>query len=72
MPGQTIDPHVFLATGEEVFLTLVCTRCGHAKPLKNFGLRRVDGKVRSISQCKACRQLPPVRVRDLTLVRRTP
>lgn len=61
---MTADWRLFLATGEEVFITQVCTRCRQMKPLKDFGLRRMtDGKVRSISQCSACRQLPAVKPR---------
>ena len=51
-----IEPRVFLATGEEVFITQVCTKCRRARPLRSFGLRRMaDRKIRSIPQCKVCR-----------------
>lgn len=53
---------LFDADGNPVWLTLVCTRCRHAKPFCEFGLRKMpDGKMRNISQCKRCRALPPVK-----------
>lgn len=61
--AKRIEPRVFLASGEEVLITQVCTRCHQMKPLKEFGLRRLGGVVRSISQCKVCRSKPAVRPR---------
>ncbi len=53
------DWHVYLVTGEEVFITQICRHCGRARPLSAFGLRRMaDGKVRSIPWCRECRSKP--------------
>lgn len=47
---------VFDAEGREVCITLVCTKCGRAGPLKRFGLRRMaNGEIRNVPQCKSCR-----------------
>ncbi len=67
---RRVDARLFMADGTEVFITQICTRCHAAKPLKAFGLRRMDdGKVRSIPQCKACRTTPSVPVRIETRAR---
>ena len=47
---------LFTADGTPVIVTMVCTRCHRMKPLRAFGLRRIDGKLRSIAQCKRCRR----------------
>jgi hypothetical protein len=50
------DRRLFDADGNEVLVTLICTRCRQAKPFKAFGIRRMpDGGLRSISQCSPCR-----------------
>jgi hypothetical protein len=68
--AQPIPCRLFTEDGEEVFITQICTKCGLTKPLKAFGLRRVGRKLRSISQCKACRSNPGVPV--LIVVREEP
>ncbi len=61
---KRLDARLFTAAGDEVFITQICTRCHKAKPLKAFGLRRMDdGKLRFIPQCKVCRTTPSVPVR---------
>jgi hypothetical protein len=47
---------VFTDADEEVFITLICTACGKAKPLSKFGLRRMaDGSLRNCPWCSPCR-----------------
>ncbi len=50
------DRRLFDSTGAEVVVHLVCTGpCGLSKPFAEFGIRKSDGKLRSISQCNSCR-----------------
>ena len=47
---------VYDADGNEVFITLVCLKCHKARPLAQFGLRRMaDGAIRNQPWCKTCR-----------------
>lgn len=58
-PQRRLEPRVFLSTGEEVLLTLMCPKCRKMRPLSQFGLRRMGprdgGKVRNCPWCKGCR-----------------
>jgi hypothetical protein len=50
------SPRVFDIEGREVFITMICSHCRLAKPLRAFGLRRMtDGSIRNCPWCKACR-----------------
>lgn len=50
-----ISTDLFTSDGTPVLITQFCIVCHQLKPLKQFGLRRVEGKIRSNSQCKKCR-----------------
>lgn len=62
-PRRPLEPRLFTASGEEVFVSLTCTKCHRTAPLRAFGLRRMEGKIRSIPQCKRCRGSNPKRRR---------
>lgn len=56
MARQRRPGFVFDALGHEVFITLTCTHCRRSKPLKDFGLRKMqDGKIRNCPWCRQCR-----------------
>jgi hypothetical protein len=47
---------VYDASGNEVFITLMCLKCRKMRPLSQFGLRRMaDGAIRNQPWCKPCR-----------------
>ncbi|HET9596104.1 MAG TPA: hypothetical protein VFP65_11010 [Anaeromyxobacteraceae bacterium] len=47
---------VYDAQGNEVFITLMCLKCHHMRPLSHFGLRRMaDGAIRNQPWCRTCR-----------------
>ncbi len=47
---------VYDASGNEVFITLLCLKCRKMRPLSQFGLRRMgDGAIRNQPWCKTCR-----------------
>ena len=47
---------VYDADGNEVFITLMCVKCRHIRPLSQFGLRRMaDGAIRNQPWCRVCR-----------------
>ncbi|HET6439935.1 MAG TPA: hypothetical protein VFG59_17855 [Anaeromyxobacter sp.] len=50
---------VYDAEGHEVFITLMCLKCGKIRPLSQFGLRRMaDGAIRNQPWCRSCRSAP--------------
>jgi hypothetical protein len=47
---------VYDASGNEVFITLVCLKCHKMRPLSQFGLRKMaDGAIRNQPWCRTCR-----------------
>jgi hypothetical protein len=54
-PQRPISTALFNADGRPVYVTMLCPKCRKVKPLRAFGLRRLAGRLRSISQCKRCR-----------------
>lgn len=47
---------IYDADGNEVFITLMCLKCHHMRPLGQFGLRKMaDGAIRNQPWCRPCR-----------------